>query len=122
MKNFIGLFCLLLSTLTISCGRCDPSGVYYGGPDLTPSVYYYTFEDNGNVLVCQGKSYTRNCCTEGQWTTDSKGNITISGLNSTNCYFMNGLNGTYKVCDEPKCIPSGRGYKKGDIYMWPDDK
>ncbi len=114
---------IILSIAIMGCGgRSKPNGVYYGGPPLTPSVYYYVFEQNGNVRVSQGKLIEENCRTEGHWSTDEKGNITISGLNNSNCYFMSGLNGTYYICDDPQCMPSGRGYIKGDIRIWPDDK
>jgi hypothetical protein len=120
----IKYLCLSAIVITIiSCsGRTNPKGVYYGGPDLAPSVYYYVFEENGTMRVSQGKLETENCRTEGNWSTDEKGNITISGLNNPNCNFMSQLNGTYMKCDEPQCIPSGRGYIKGDLRIWPDDK
>lgn len=114
---------ILLAMSIVSCeGRSKPIGVYYGGPDLEPSVYYYVFEENGNIRVSQGKLEAENCRTEGYWINDEKGNIIISGLNNTNCNFMSQLNGTYMICDDPQCIPSGRGYIKGDIRIWPDDK
>ncbi len=124
MKQTIKTCIFFLSTIIlISCGgRSKPIGVYYGGPDLAPSVYYYVFEEDGRMRVSQGKLETENCRTEGYWSTDEKGNITISGLNNPNCNFMSQLNGTYMICDDPQCIPSGRGYIKGDIRIWPNKK
>jgi hypothetical protein len=113
----------VIAITILSCGgRTKPNGVFYGGPDLAPSVYYYVFEENGTMRVSQGKLETENCRTEGSWSTDENGNITISGLNNPNCNFMSQLNGTYMICDDPQCIPSGRGYIKGDLRIWPDDK
>lgn len=121
MKKILFILTILLTL--IGCGgRSTPRGVYYGGPDLAPSVYYYIFQENGNITVSQGKLATENCRTEGHWSADEKGNITISGLNNPNCNFMSQLNGTYLICDDPNCIPSGRGYIKGEIRIWPDDK
>lgn len=120
-KELVSLI-IILFTIFGCGGRNKPNGVYYGGPDLAPSAYYFVFEENGNMRVSQGKLETENCRTEGHWYTDKNGNITISGLNNINCYFMSQLNGTYYICDDPKCIPSGRGYIKEDIRIWPDDK
>ena len=124
MKQTIKTCIFFFSTIIIvSCaGRSKPIGVYYGGPDLAPSVYYYVFEEDGSMRVSQGKLETENCRTEGYWSTDEKGNITITGLNNPNCNFMSQLNGTYIICDDPQCIPSGRGYIKGDIRIWPNNK
>ena len=124
MKQTIKTCMFFLSTIIIiSCGgRSKPLGVYYGGPDLAPSVYYYIFEEDGSMRVSQGKLETENCRTEGYWSIDEKGNITITGLNNPNCNYMSQPNGTYMICDDPQCIPSGRGYIKGDIRIWPNKK
>ncbi|MEO8236283.1 MAG: hypothetical protein ABI549_12765 [Flavobacterium sp.] len=119
-KILLSIKILMIVILTSCSGkRSDPSGSYYGGPPLTPNVYLYTFNENGTVQVCQNGTVV-SCCTEnGTWSTDEKGNITISGLNS-GCEFMKSLNGTYYVCDSPDCIPSGKGYLYNDIHIWPN--
>jgi hypothetical protein len=116
MKKAITILTIVL-VLFSSCGKPKPKGYYYGGPNENPSIYYYNFSDN-TVRVCQGKSTDANCCTEGQWSINDNGDIIISGLSNPNCDFMESLNGTYKLCNT--CIPSGKGYKKGDIIIWPD--
>lgn len=118
----IKFFLILVISLTVlSCtNRSKPNGVYYGGPPLTPSVYYYVFSSDGTIKVSQGKGIEENCRTEGSWKQDKDGNLIISGLSNSNCYFMSDLNGKYLICDDPDCLPSGKAYIMGDVRIWPD--
>jgi hypothetical protein len=74
----------------------------------------------GTIKVSQGKGIEENCRTLGNWKQDKNGDLIISGLSNSNCYFMSDLNGKYLICDDPDCLPSGKANIMGDIRIWPD--
>lgn len=117
LKGKTIVFCI--SVLSIqSCGRQAPEGTYYGGDTYNPSEFYYQFSKNGDLSICRGKLYDRNCCSDGYW--EKKGNsIIVTGINNANCPEMSLLNGKYLACDDD-CIPSGKAWIKGDIRLWPN--
>ena len=122
MKKIKSLSFILLALTIISCGgRTIPKGAYYGGPG-GDSSYKLFFGENGVLEVHQLNNNIPYCSTDGHWSYDKNGNITITDLNNPNCNLVSQLNGTFVICDDPQCIPSGRGYIKGDIRIWPDDK
>ena len=109
---------VLITILFLGCGRNDPKGFYYGGKWNDPDEFYFEFKDGGQVSICRGYLYDRNCCADGSW--NMKGSsIVISRVFNVNCPEMSSLNGTYFACDEPNCIPSGKAFKKGIITIWP---
>jgi hypothetical protein len=123
MRNLfkrLSILSILAFVLATSCSS-GPDGIYYGGVWDDPDEFYYEFKDNGTISICRGSLYERNCCADGNW--ETKGNsIIISGISNVNCPEMSTLNGNYKSCNKPDCIPSGKAYKKGDITIWPDKK
>lgn len=111
---------LILGFLIITgCGRVEPKGFYYGGKWDDPDEFYFEFKENGNISICRGFLYDRNCCSDGIWKMNGN-SIVISSINNNNCPEMSSLNGTYSDCKD--CIPSGKAFKKGEITIWPDKK
>ena len=113
------IIALTILALSIqSCSRSAPEGTYYGGNTYNPSEYYYQFSKNGDLSICRGKLYDRNCCSDGYWKI-KENSILIAGINNINCPEMSLLNGEYLACDDD-CIPSGKAWVKGDIHLWPN--
>jgi hypothetical protein len=121
MKNALKISSYILFTLLVlsSCGRSEPKGFFYGGKWNNPSEFYFEFKDGGEISVCRGYLYERNCCSNGRWQMTGN-NVIISGISNSNCPEMASLNGTYSDCSD--CIPSGKAFKKGEITIWPDKK
>lgn len=123
MKNVLQISTIVIFTLLVlsSCGRSEPKGFFYGGKWDYPSEFYFEFKEDGEISVCRGFLYDRNCCSDGNWQVNGN-NLSISGIGNVNCPEMTSLNGTYSACDKPDCIPSGKAFKKGEITIWPDKK
>ncbi len=125
-KAFLFFSAILVATIFLnSCGG-NPSLVgttYYAGYEYDPDQFYFNFQENGKIKICQDKGNRANCCSDGQYKQNSDGSFTISGISNPNCNFMSELNGTYELCAD--CIPANKGYKKtggskGILRAWPE--
>jgi len=126
-KLFLNFSAILAATICLySCGNPSLVGkTYYAGYEYDADQFYFNFQENGKVKICQDEGINANCCSDGQYKLNSDRSFTISGISNPNCSFMSELNGTYVLCAD--CIPANKGYKKTDgskgvLRAWPENK
>lgn len=95
---------------------------FYAGYEYDPDQFYFHFQENGKIKICQDKGAKENCCCNGEYEELDKG-FKISGISNPNCPHMKKLNGTYDLCSD--CIPADKGYmmnaEGGTIRAWPKE-